>query len=159
MAEVRRSRKGTTSGLISLGLFTGAGILLLSGQYQATRPSVLMVILGVLLLLWAGVLAQTLRRPMLMSAGPEGVSVRRLLGYTTWAWKDLAFANFDGSDRAVVLGGFVSGNLRYAAFAKRGARLEDLPAMKAVFARHRPDLPETMVMPGAGPAPTEETAE
>ncbi|MGN0931653.1 hypothetical protein [Falsigemmobacter intermedius] len=158
MVDVRRSARGTLSSLLSLGLFLGAGAMLLSREYMATRPSVLMAVVGVLLLLWAGVIANGLRRPVLMSGDDSGVRVRRLIGHHAFAWKDLTFANFDGSDRAVILGGFINGNMRYAAIAKRPANAADLDDMAALFARHRPDLPKTMGPPGASLAQTEESA-
>jgi hypothetical protein len=158
MVDVRRSARGTLSSLLSFGLFLGAGCLLLSREYMAARPSTAMIVVGVLLLIWAGVISNGLRRPVLMSADSTGVRVRRLIGHHSFAWKDLTFANFDGSDRAVILGGTINGNMRYAAVAKRPANEADLAEMAALFARYRPDLPKTMGQPGAPLAQTEESA-
>ncbi|WP_158617293.1 PH domain-containing protein [Falsigemmobacter faecalis] len=157
--DVRRSARGTLSSLVSLGLFLGAGCLLLSREYMALRPSTAMIIVGVLLLLWAGVISNGLRRPVLMSADGTGVRVRRLIGHHSFAWKDLTFANFDGSDRAVILGGYINGNMRYAAVPKRIASVADLEEAAALFAQHRPDLPQTMGQPGIPLAQTKESAE
>lgn len=156
-ADLRRSRRGTVSAALNLVLVMGAGVILLANEYVSLRSSAAWVAIGVALLLWAGVIAQGLRRPVLISAEAAGVSVRRAMGHHFYRWEDLSFADFDGSPRAIILGGKINGNLRYAAVAKRAAELADLPALRAEFERYRPGLPSAMVMPGQVAPASEET--
>lgn len=139
--EVRRTRRGTWSGLLNLILTAAAGVVLTGNAMVRTEPSMLGLAAGVLLLVWALVILSALLRPVQLALDGQGLRIRRLLGAYRFGWDDLLWVDFDTGARVALIVARAGGRTRYAGISKRTADPEALDRALAAIRARRPGLP------------------
>jgi len=137
---IRRTRRGTASAALNFALTGLSGAILLGNQWVAPEPSAPGVVVGALMVLWAGMILSALLRPVLLVADDAGLAVRRVLGWHRFAWADLRWADLQGA-RAVLFAAHVAGRDRYAAMPLRPVAEDDLSRLANTLRAYRPDLP------------------
>lgn len=140
---LRRSRRGTAAAAFNFLLTALAGVVVLGNQWVATEVSVAWVVVGMAMLVWAGLIASALLRPVLLVADDTGVRIRRLLGWHRFGWADLIWADLEGPGKVAIIAAQVAGQVRYGGLAKRPLTPEDMARTVAALRSHRPDLPMT----------------
>jgi len=133
---------GTLAAVFNMALVTITGIVLIGNEWVAETPSRAWVALGLGLLVWGGVIASALLRPVVLALEDDGLAVRGVFGTKRIRWEDLRWAELDRNPRfGLVAAEGPDGAMRYVGVSKRHWPDGTVDAVLGAIRTRRPDLP------------------
>jgi len=139
--QVRRNARGTLAALMNFLLVGAAGVVTIGNEMVKPEASTLLLVIGAVLVFWALVIGSGLLRPVIIDADDDGISLRQPFGTTRYSWADLAWADFESSNRFVVIAVSMNGRDSFTPVSRRGVDPEAMTRFVTLLQARRPDLP------------------
>ena len=147
--QIRRTTGGTLATAINLVLAWVTGAVVLGNEWVAATPSPVWVGVGLLLLVWGGLILSALLRPVFVETDAAGMSVRGVLRVRRIPWAALRWVDIDSSPRAGVFAvEGAAGQTRFVAVTKTRWPDGAVAALRSEILARRPELP--LQAPDAG---------
>jgi hypothetical protein len=143
MLEIRRPVPATNVIRLRLIVLLGVGGFLVWSQRISATPSPFWMGLGVVILLWAGVLFWILVRPVRLWLTPEGVFAQSMLLGHRFSWDQLIWIDFSWQHDAALMCYVKEGSGREGLVVLTSSSVNDIGRTDALryILEHRPDVP------------------